>query len=159
MLPKILFDLFFCDPVARHDLGVFDSKRHHRRSAAKAPHIKMAHAVMHCYHFGERRQRLLAAIAGGVHRQESIDPTGGHCALLGLESHLDVIRLPGAFLLVLSETHGVLAGPAKSRTVSFAGKSSTHGDEYQANRAPDGCIRSIARAEYPGVTVDVKLLS
>ena len=52
-----------------------------RRAAAEAADVEMAHAMVHLDDFGERRKRLLAAIAGGVDRQKAVDAEHGHRAL------------------------------------------------------------------------------
>jgi hypothetical protein len=42
MLPEIFFDLLFRDPVARHDLRVFDAEGDQRSSTAEAADVEMA---------------------------------------------------------------------------------------------------------------------
>src|SRR4029078_10394429 len=159
VLPQIVFDLLFGNAVAGHNLSVLDAERDQRCAAAETPNIEMADAVMHFDHFSQGRERLLATIAGGVNRQKPIDAEHGHGAFVALETKLHVIRFPRTFLLVFTETHGVLAGPTESRAIGFPGIPAADCNQYQTNRAADGGIRTKAGAEYTSVAVDIELLS
>src|ERR1043165_4049342 len=131
VLPEIVFDLLFGNAIPRHDLSVLDAERDQRRSAAETPNIEMADAVMHFDHISQGRKGLLATIAGGVDRQKTIDAEHGHGAFIRFETKLHVIRLPRAFLLVFTETHRVLAGPAEGGPVGFSGIAAANRDEDQ----------------------------
>src|SRR3990172_104994 len=159
MLPEIIFDLLFGDPVPGHDFGVFDAERNQRRAAAETADVEMAHAVMHLDHFGQRRQCLLATIAGSMNRQEAVDAEDCHRAFLRLKAKLDMVGLPGAILLVLAEAHGVFSRPAESRTVRVAWITAANRDENQPYRAADGRVGTKARSEHTRVAIDVELFS
>src|SRR3990172_9718027 len=150
MLPEIIFDLLLGDAVPRHDLGVFDAEGSERRAAAEAADVEVAHAAVHADHFGERSQRLLAAAPGGVDRQKTVDAEYRHRALFRLKTELDVIRLPGAFLLILAEAHGVFSRPAEGGAVRFSREAAADGDENQAYGAADGRVGAKAGAENAG---------
>src|SRR4030095_11393550 len=98
-------------------------------------------------------------ISRRVHRKKSIDTTHGDRTFFRLESHLDMIRLPGTSFLVLAEAHGVLTRPAKGRTVGIAGENAADRDEDPANGPADSCVGPIARSEHTGITVDIELLT
>ena len=53
VLPQIVFDLLFGNPIAGHDLSVFSSERDERGATAETPDIKMADTVMHFDHFSQ----------------------------------------------------------------------------------------------------------
>src|SRR5689334_25179947 len=103
MLPEIVFDLFFGNAIARHNLSILDAQRDQRRSAAETANIEMTDAVMHLNDFSQGRKGLLAPIAGSVDRQKTIDAEHGHGAFIRFETKLHVIRFPRIFLLVLTE--------------------------------------------------------
>src|SRR6266481_7498807 len=92
-------------------------------------------------------------------RKKAIDTTHRDRILFGLKSHLHMIRLPGTFFLILAEAHGVLTGPAESRTVGLPRETAADCDEYQANGAADRCVGPIARSEHAGIAIDVELLA
>src|SRR5437773_11519779 len=159
MFPEVLFHLRLGDSVPRHDLRIFYAQRHERRSSAKAADIDVTHAVKHGEHLGKRRKRLLTATAGRVNGQKAIDAEHRDSTVLSSKPHLHVIGLPRAFLLIFTEAHGVFPGPAERRTIRIARKSSTEGDENQADRPSDRGIGAIAGSEDTGVTVDFELLA
>src|ERR1041384_2414129 len=155
VLPQIVFDLLFGNAIAGHNLSVLDAERDQRCAAAETPNIEMADAVMHLDHVSQGRERLLATIAGGMNRQKPIDAEYGHGAFVTLETKLHVIRFPGTFFLVFTETHRVLAGPAESRPIGFPGIPTADGNKDQANSASDGGIRAKPGTENTGIAVDI----
>src|SRR5215207_6770236 len=156
MLPEIILDLLLGDAISSHDLRVFDAESNERRAAAEAADIKMAYAVVHLYNFCQRRERLLATIARSVNRQETVDAENRHRTVIRFETHLDVIRLPRAFLLIFAEAHGVLARPTEGRTVGVTRITFADGDEYQSDCPSDSRVGPKARAEHPRIAIDVE---
>src|SRR3954454_9475035 len=92
-------------------------------------------------------------------RQESVDAEGGHGVLFRLEPELYVIRLPRALLLIFTEAHGVLAGPAEGRAIGIAGITAADGDENQTNGASDGRVGAKAGTEHAGIAVYIERCS
>ena len=158
VFPEIIFDLLFGDAVARHDLRVFDAERDERRAAAEAADVEMAHAVVHANDFGERRERLLAAIAGSVNRQKTVDAEHRHGAVFRFETELDVVRLPRTLFLIFAEAHGVLARPTERRTIGVARITAADRDENQTHRPSDRRVGAKAGTEHAGVAIDIELL-
>src|SRR3990172_6561882 len=94
-----------------------------------------------------------------MNRQEAGYTGHRHRTVFGFETKFNVIGLPGTFLLVFAEAHGVLARPAESRTVRVAWITAADRDENQPYRAADGRVGTKARSEHTGVAIHVQLLS
>src|SRR3989304_5796795 len=94
-----------------------------------------------------------------MNRQEAVYTEHRHRTVFRFETKFNVIGLPGAFLLVFAEAHGVLARPAESRTVRVAWITAADRDENQTYRAADGRIGSKTRTKNTGVAIDVEPFS